>query len=120
MSERMYDPATVVTVSGVVESTDTVAAERGMGYGVHLKLKTDKETVSVHLGPGWFMEKQETKIIVGDTIEVKGSRLTMENAPVIIAAEVRKGSSILKLRDENGVPVWAGKDRGRGRSSQTD
>jgi len=27
-----------------------------MGRGVHLMLKTDKETISVHLGPVWYID----------------------------------------------------------------
>jgi len=106
--QRMYNPATVETVSGKVESVDKITPMKGMYYGIHLLLKTDKETVSVHLGPGWYIERLDTKIEKGDRIEVKGSRATMMGKPVIIAAEVKKGESVLKLRDENGIPVWAG------------
>jgi hypothetical protein len=31
----------------------------------------------------------------------------VEGKPTIIAAEVTKGGKTLKLRDENGKPVWA-------------
>ncbi|NCO67819.1 MAG: DNA-binding protein [Nitrospirae bacterium CG_4_10_14_0_8_um_filter_41_23] len=106
--QRMYNPATVETVSGKVESVDKITPMKGMYYGIHLLLKTDKETVSVHLGPGWYIERLDMKIEKGDKVEVKGSRTTMMGKPVIIAAEVKKGDSFLKLRDENGIPVWAG------------
>jgi hypothetical protein len=79
-----------------------------MGYGIHLELKGDKETVSVHLGPAWFVENQDTTIEVGDKIGVKGSRVTFEGKPALIAAEVRKGDEVLKLRDETGTPLWSG------------
>jgi len=106
--QRMYNPATVETVSGKVESVDKITPIKGMYYGIHLLLKTDKETVSVHLGPGWYIERLDTKIEKGDNVQVKGSKVTMMGKPVVIAAEVKKGESILKLRDENGIPVWAG------------
>jgi hypothetical protein len=48
------------------------------------------------------------KIAAGDKIEVKGSRISFGGKPAIIAAEVRKGSAALMLRDPNGVPAWAG------------
>jgi hypothetical protein len=41
-------------------------------------------------------------------VEVKGSRITFEGKPAIIAAEIKKGEETLKLRDENGFPVWSG------------
>ena len=106
--QRMYNPATVETISGTVESVDKITPMRGMYYGIHIQLKTDKETISVHLGPGWFVERMDTKIEKGDKVVVKGSRVTMMDAPAIIAGEVKKGDSVLRLRDENGFPVWAG------------
>jgi hypothetical protein len=81
---------------------------KGMSYGIHLTVKADKETVSVMLGPGWYIERQDTKLAKGDMVEVKGSRITYEGKPAIVAAEVKKGDAVLKLRDNNGVPVWAG------------
>jgi hypothetical protein len=106
--QRMYNPASVETLTGTVEAVDKVTPMKGMYYGIHLLLKTDKETVSVHLGPGWYIERLDTKIEKGDKIEVKGSRVTMMGKPVIIAAEVKKSDSVLKLRDENGIPLWSG------------
>jgi hypothetical protein len=41
-------------------------------------------------------------------VEVKGSRVTIAGKPVVIAAEVKKGDETLKLRDDNGIPAWAG------------
>jgi hypothetical protein len=104
----MYNPKTVEKVSGEVISVDKITPMKGMSYGMHLTLKTDKETMSVHLGPGWYIENQDIKIEPGDKIEVGGSRITYQGKPAIIAAEVEKGDELLKLRDENGFPLWAG------------
>ncbi len=49
--QRMYNPATVETLSGTVESVEKVTPMKGMHTGVHVMLKADKEMVSVHLGP---------------------------------------------------------------------
>ena len=106
--QRTYNPATVETVSGEVISVDQITPMKGMGAGIHLQLKTDKETISVHLGPAWFIDRLDTRVEKGDKIDVKGSRVTVAGKPAIIAAEVKKGDALLKLRDESGVPVWAG------------
>ncbi|MCE5194770.1 MAG: hypothetical protein LLF28_04830 [Nitrospiraceae bacterium] len=106
--QRMYNPATVETLSGTVESVDQFTPMRGMFYGIHVTLKTEKKTITVHLGPGWYIEGLDTKIEKGDKIEVKGSRTTFMGKPAIIAAEVKKGDAVLMLRDANGFPVWAG------------
>ena len=105
---KMYDLKTVETISGKVVSVTTITPEKGMSTGVHLMVKTDKATVSVHLGPAWYLDNQDTKIVTGDKIEVKGSRITFKGKPAIIAAEVQKGNETLVLRNENGIPFWSG------------
>ena len=109
---RSYDPSTVETVTGVVQSVQQVKDNaRGKGYGIHLLLKTDTEELSVHLGPGWYVEKQSLKIAPQDRIEVHGSRVVYEGKPAIIAAEVKKDDQVLKLRAADGTPVWRGQGR---------
>jgi hypothetical protein len=109
---RMYDAKTVETVSGEVVKVDRITPMRGMSAGVHLVVKTDKGDVSVHLGPQWYLENQDVKIEPKDKVEIKGSRVTVQGQPAIIAAEVKKGDEVLKLRDEAGIPMWTGWRRG--------
>jgi hypothetical protein len=109
---RLYDVKTVETVIGEVVKVDRITPMRGMAYGVHLVVKTDKGDVSVQLGPQWYLENQDVKIEPKDKVEIKGSRVTVQGQPAIIAAEVRKGGDVLILRDEAGVPMWAGWRRG--------
>jgi hypothetical protein len=106
--QRMYDPAKVEVVVGEVLSVDRATPMKGMSQGIHIMLKTAKETVPVHLGPSWYLERLDTKIEKGDSLEVKGSRITYNGKPAVIAAEVNKGDAVLKLRDDNGYPAWAG------------
>jgi hypothetical protein len=105
---KMYDPGTVETISGEVVSIEHFTPMRGMHHGVHMMVKTDKETVSVHLGPVWYIENQDVKIEPKERVEVKGSRIDLAGEQAIIASEVRKGDQVLKLRDEDGFPVWSG------------
>ncbi len=105
---RMYDPNTVQTISGEVVKVDKITPMKGMSYGVHLLVRTDSEDISVHLGPAWYIENQDVKIVSGDKVEIRGSKVTFKGKPALIAAEVKKGDEVLSLRDENGVPLWAG------------
>lgn len=105
---RLYNPSTVETVTGKVLAVETMHPMKGMGAGIHLKLKMDQEIVLVHLGPAWYIDRLDTRIEKGDRVEVKGSRVTVAGKPAIIAAEVRKDGELLKLRDESGIPVWSG------------
>jgi hypothetical protein len=110
---RGYDPRTVETVTGEVASVETIPAGKGRSGGVHLMLKTDRETVPVHLGPAWYVEKQKPRIERGDEIQVEGSRVTYGGKPAIIARQVKKGGETLTLRNAAGVPSWAGRGRRR-------
>lgn len=105
---RMYDPKAVETITGEVTAVDRFTPMKGMSGGVHMNVKTDKETISVQLGPSWYLENQDVKIAAKDKVEVKGARTTFAGKPAIIAAEVKKGDEVLKLRDDNGFPVWSG------------
>lgn len=106
--QRMYDPATIETVTGKVIAVERATPIKGMGTGIHLKLKTGQETLSVHLGPAWYIQRLDDEIKQGDTIEVNGSKVTVAGKPAIIAAQVKKGDALLTLRDNSGIPVWSG------------
>lgn len=115
----MYNPKTVETVSGEVVRVEEVHSKGwgqgrgrgGGGYGVHLILKSDQEEIAVHLGPSWYLDKHGPSIAPGNRIEVRGSRITFQGKPAIIAAEVKKGDQSLKLRDDDGLPAWRGQGR---------
>ena len=106
--QRLYDPKTVQTVNGIVESVDKATPLHGMNVGIHLMVKTDKGAVQVDLGPEWYIQRLDTKIEKGDQVEVKGSMVKVDGKEALIAAEVKKGGETLVLRDSAGVPAWAG------------
>lgn len=109
---RMYDPATETTVKGTVEEVKQIPGQRGGPGGTHLMLKTDKETLEVHLGPTAFLEKEKFTFAKGDQIEVTGSKVKIGAADALLAREVKKGDKTLTLRNAQGVPVWSGGRRG--------
>jgi hypothetical protein len=103
----MYDPDAEVTVAGTIEEVNERGGDMGM-TGTHLVIKTDEETVDVHLGPSMYLADQGFVFNKGDHIELTGSKVEQENASFLIAREVRKGDQLLTLRDEQGRPAWAG------------
>lgn len=105
---RMYNLQTMESITGEVVSVEMITPIKVMSYGVHIILQTDTETISIHLGPGWFIENQDVKIVPRDKIEIKGSRIIFEDKPAIIASEVKKDGAVLTLRDKSGFPVWSG------------
>jgi hypothetical protein len=82
----------------------------GLGHkGVQEKqllLKTDTDTVQIHLGPTAFLTENNVEIRKGDTLEVTGSRVTVGDAQVILARAIRKDGNEWTLRDATGHPLW--------------
>ena len=114
MGERigMYNaqmPTTVKCVIAEVGKVDQIwGPMKGKSYGVNLTVKTDKETLTVYLGPSWFIDRQNIKIEKSDIIEVRGCKKIYNGKFVIVAQEIIKNKEVLKLRDEDGNPVWEG------------
>jgi hypothetical protein len=46
VAQRNYDPKTVETIEGKVLSVEKTTPPKNRGYGVHLTLQTNKETIS--------------------------------------------------------------------------
>jgi hypothetical protein len=111
--QRQYNPESAFSTAGEIESIQTFVPAPGIAPGVRFLLKTPGEPVDVHLGPLWFIERLDLKLEPGEHVELRGSRVTIDGKPVVIAAEIRKGDIVLVLRDERGVPVWAGWRRRR-------
>jgi hypothetical protein len=109
--QRMYNPQTVETLRGEVVGIENIPSKQGSSGGIHLRVKTQTEEISVHLGPAWDLDTQDIKIELKDNIELKGSRVTFAGQPALIAAQVTKGDRVLVLRDRDGTPVWRGWQR---------
>lgn len=108
--ERIYNPATVESLEGIVINVETIRLNPESKYGgVHLKLRTEKEEILVHVGPSWFLENNNFKIEINDTIELAGSRVTYDGETFIIAKYMKIGDKTIPLRDDDGKPLWSGK-----------
>ncbi len=107
-SVQIYDPKTVVTVQGQVESLESAATQGRWGPGQTLRLKTATETVLVHLGPAEALAQYNFAPKPGDALTVTGSKLTTGQGTVIVAAEVKAGDRTITLRDSLGRPTWQG------------
>lgn len=104
---RLYDPMAARTLKGEVVWIKKLVPADGMADGLHLLLKTRETSLPVHLGPLWYLERQDFSLGVGDAIEVTGSQVIFEGMPALIAAEVRKTDNVLLLRETSGFPLWS-------------
>jgi hypothetical protein len=104
---KRYDLKTVVTLSGEVTAVEKFSPGRGgPPQGLRLLVKFPQDTQLVILGPIAYVEQQKVKFEPGDRVEIKGSKMTVQGEPLIVAAEVRKGDQVLKMRNANGEALW--------------
>lgn len=105
---RPFNPATMQTIKGAVVEVQKIGVEGRAHFGVHLLVKTEKETLEVHLGPSFYLEANHFKISKNDVVEVTGSLVNDGNQRFMIASEIKIGDKGLKLRDAQGLPLWRG------------
>lgn len=99
--------------TGAILSLDTFSVSQTGRPGVHMNVARTKDTIPVHLGPQWFLENQDVSLAPNDTVTVKGSKITFNGKPAIIASEAKKGNDVLILRNAKGIPAWSGWRRGK-------
>ena len=74
-------------------------------------MKTEKEALAVHVGPTAYLTEKGITLAKGDTLEILGSRVTIDEQPVVIARQIKKGDNTWTLRDASGRPLWSGRGR---------
>ena len=100
-----YDAKNEVKIKGVVEEIREVP---GPYEGTHLVVKTESKTVLVHVAPAAFLKEIDTAFAKGEQVEVVGCKAPDAPEDEILAREITVGQNTTTLRDEKGVPVWAG------------
>ena len=125
MHGPLYDPATEISVTGVVNeveqltgkpvtSTAPMFANCPRGWaGTHLSITTDQgTTIIVHVGPSTFLAQNNFALAKGDKLAILGSKVQYVGSEFLIAREISKGDQSLKLRDNEGFPLWSGARKG--------
>lgn len=94
-------------ISGRITSLRTESFSPDMEPGLAVEVQTpDRGLVHVHLGPLWFLERQETDLKPGDEITIQGFCYKMAGQERLLAGEVAHKDHKLVLRDPQGVPYW--------------
>lgn len=110
MGMPRYDKTTETTLQGIVQEVQSQRGRMG-GTGTHLLLATDSGVVDVHLGPSNWLSEKKYEFAAGDHLQVLGSKVKINGSDALIAREIKKGDATTVLRNEDGIPQWAG---GRG------
>lgn len=100
-----YDVSKEVKIKGTIDDVKEMTMGKGEA-GVHLMVKTATETIEVRLCPSGYLKDFEVQFAKGQTVEVTGSRIKVDDKDVILAREVVQGNNTVTLRDKQGGPVW--------------
>jgi hypothetical protein len=96
-----------LTIVGKISRVFTETLQDNMHPGMAIFIDTkDKGQVRVHLGPVWYLERQEFNLELGREVQVKGICMEEKGETRLIAAQVTVGDSVLLLRDQEGRPMW--------------
>ncbi len=95
-----------VEIKGKVERVRITPGE-GMPY---VEIRNGSETVKVHLGSMRYLITQGFNPKLGDEIAVKGFRVNSD--VVAVTVSLSASNKTIRLRDENGRPLWRGGMRG--------
>ncbi len=107
---KIFDPNTMRTIEGKLVKVAPVL-EPVFGMTLHLLVYTGQKQIQrVYLGPTWYIvgAGPERRLKAGDAVTVRGSQVTLDDKPYIIATTVKRGNRVLRLRNNDGVPAWVG------------
>lgn len=100
-----YDVSSETTITGSVQ--DVLQPIMGRMTGTHLIVKTETETIEVHVGPTDFVTNEGFAFAKGDSVQILGSKVNIDGKDALISREVTKNGKTLTLRDKSGRPLWA-------------
>ena len=73
---------------------------------VHLLVNVGSDKQDVYLCPKSFLDDMGVSFAKGDEVVITGSKVKQDDADLLLAREVTKGTDTLVLRDDKGKPVW--------------
>jgi len=107
--EQLFNKYNLQQINGTIYKIDTITLMSEMATGIQFIIKTaTNEEVTVHIGPAWYILRQDMNINVNDAVEIRGAPFSLNGKNVIAAFEVILKDRVLMLRDEDGIPYWCG------------
>jgi sporulation protein YlmC with PRC-barrel domain len=94
------------TIHGTIESVGTYRPEGAAMDGVSLRLKTDAgKTVTVHVAPRSFLDRENITFRTGETVTVIGAPIA-PGRDVFTASQIKIKDKTLNLLSKEGKPLW--------------
>lgn len=100
-----YDLQTESKKKGIIDEVKLLTLGSRKDF-VQLVVKSGEEKLSVFVCPKPFQDEMGITFTKGDDIEVTGSKVKQEQADVILARELVRGTDTLMFRDDKGKAVW--------------
>jgi len=100
-----YDLQTESKKKGIIDEVKLLTLGSRKDF-VQLILKSGEEKLSVFICPKPFQDEMGITFTKGDEIAVTGSKVKQEEADVILARELVRGTDTLQFRDDKGKAVW--------------
>lgn len=121
--DNVYNPNTVITVTGIVENTTDFDYEDGLKIASLNLVDENHKRYAVSLGPVWFLKVKNVSYQEGDKITVEGSLVNFDEEEAeepetddyeiseiedyqFLARKVIKNDRMLILRSRSGKPRW--------------
>ena len=101
-----YDPRSEMTVRDVVLGKRFVKPADGH-TGVVVTLQPGGDYIDALVGTTQFLTDHGMDIGIADPLMVTGAVVRLENRPVLLAREVVSRGQTLRLREEDGRPLWS-------------
>ena len=106
-SARQARPAaSLESFEGAVAEVIYLPGADADSAGVVLRLRGTSAERLVKLAPSGFLRSQGLDISEGDTVSVRGFRVTTAKGDQLIATEVQSHGRTINLRDTRGNPRW--------------
>lgn len=100
-----YNAQTETKTKGVVDEVKVLELGTRKDF-VELVVKNGDDKLPIYLCPKPFEDEMGITFAKGDEIAVTGSKVKQDEAEIILAREVIKGTDTLMLRDDKGNAVW--------------
>ena len=104
---RLYDESILETFRGIVINVKTFNPDGYIKNAVRFNLKTKNDTISVHIGPLWYLNYRKFSIKEGDKVTVLGSKVVYSDRPAVIASYIQTDNTKIELRNSQGFPLWS-------------
>lgn len=102
-----WDASQAVTKTGMtVVRVDTTT--QGMRQSISALLANGADSVHAMIAPAEFLASKSFTLASGDVIDISGTTSTMGGRSMLVASEIKKGTTTVTLRDKaTGTPAWA-------------